>query len=346
MTVNYSGSACGGPCAGPHTGNAKYVEVLVTTVQPTLFMKALNIPKQTVVARAVATNVSGANTTGGCLYTLGSPTSSIEGIGLNGNANLNGNNSCGIVDNGNYDPTGNALSISAGTFGVSGSCSGSGCGKGSVTCALTPNSCPTYGTPAAADPLASITPPSQPAASLSCPSKGTCDVSTSGTQTLQPGTYDSITIGKNSVVTLASGIYYINGSGGMQFNGGGSVTSASGGVMIYFTGSATINAVGGGNKTDNVSLEPLTSGPYAGILFYQDRNDTASPTLGGDDGSIFGGVAYFPSVELTFFGNATNTAGIVIAKAFNLSGHPTINLTGGASLPPGATILENAVLVE
>ena len=81
-------------------------------------------------------------------------------------------------------------------------------------------------------------------------------------------------------------------------------------------------------------------------MFYQDRNDTASPTLGGDDGSIFGGVAYFPSVELTFFGNATNTAGIVIAKAFAMSGHPTVNLQGSAGLPPGVNIISNATLVE
>jgi len=167
--------------------------------------------------------------------------------------------------------------------------------------------------------------------------------------TLQPGAYSSITISKNSTVTLNSGIDYITGSKGntgLQFGGGGTVTSAAGGVMFYFTGSATINAVGGGNKTDNVNLSPLSSGTYAGILFYQDPNDTSAPTLGGDDGSIFGGVAYFPSVELTFFGNATNTAGIVIAKAFAMSGHPTVNLQGTAGLPAGVTLLSNAILVE
>ena len=47
------------PASGPHTGNANYVEVLVTAVQPTYFMKVLGINSQTVTARAVATNVSG-----------------------------------------------------------------------------------------------------------------------------------------------------------------------------------------------------------------------------------------------------------------------------------------------
>ena len=336
------------PASGPHTGNANYVEVLVTAVQPTYFMKILGINSETLTARAVATNITGGASGGGCLYTLGPPSAAIEGVGINGNATLNAT-TCGIADNGNYDPVGGALTVNAGTFGVAGTCSGSGCGKGGATCSQQAGPCPTYGTPAAADPLASLAAPSQPAASASCPPKGACDVSASGTMTLQPGTYSSITISKNSTVTLNSGIYYITGSKGntgLQFGGGGTVTSAAGGVMFYFTGSATINAVGGGNKTDNVNLSPLSSGTYAGILFYQDPTDTSAPTLGGDDGSIFGGVAYFPSVELTFFGNATNTAGIVIAKAFAMSGHPTVNLQGTAGLPPGVILLSNAILVE
>jgi len=336
------------PVSGPHTGNANYVEVLVTAVQPTYFMKVLGINSETLTARAVATNITGGASGGGCLYTLGPPSAAIEGVGITGSAVLNAT-TCGIADNGNYDPVGGALTVNAGTFGVAGTCSGSGCGKGGATCSEQAGPCPAFGMPAATDPLASLAAPSQPAASASCPPKGACDVSASGTMTLQPGTYSSITISKNSTVTLNSGIYYITGSKGntgLQFGGGGTVTSAAGGVMFYFTGSATINARGGGNKTDNVNLSPLSSGTYAGILFYQDPNDTSAPTLGGDEGSIFGGVAYFPSVELTFFGNATNTAGIVIAKAFAMSGNPTVNLQGAAGLPAGVTLLSNAILVE
>jgi hypothetical protein len=334
------------PTSGPHSGDGNYVEALVTAVQPTYFMKILGFNSQTLTARAVATNVSGASTGGGCLYTLGPPAKGI-GVVAAGSAVLNATK-CGIADNGDYDPTGGALTVNAGTFGVAGTCSGSGCGKGAVTCAQTPNSCPTYGTPAVADPLASLTPPSQPGASASCPAKGACDVTTpsNATTTLQPGTYNSITIGKNSTVILNSGIYYFNGSGGVQFNGDGSVTSGAGGVMFYFNGTATINAVGGGNKTDDVNLSPLSSGTYAGILFYQDPSDTSNPTLGGNDGSIFGGIAYFPSADLTYFGNANSTAGIIIAKSFALSGNPTVNLQGSAGLPPGVNIISNATLVE
>lgn len=229
---------------GPHNGQAGYAEVLVAVVQPTYFMRILNMPQRTVVARAVATNISGGGPLTGCLYTLGPPASSIEGVNINGSATLNAP-TCGIGDNGNYNTKGNALVVTANTFGVSGDANQSGPG-GTVTCTSGQNPCPTYGMPAAADPLAYLTPPA-----VQSPSFG--DVTTSGTMTLQPGTYSSITFGKNSTTTLNAGIYYINGAGGVTFNGAGTVTGA--GVMFYFTNGATINATGGGNKID-IQLSP------------------------------------------------------------------------------------------
>jgi Putative Flp pilus-assembly TadE/G-like len=322
------------PASGPHSGNGNYVEALVVAVQPTYFMRIFGINSETITARAVATDVSG-GANSGCLYTLGPPSSSIEGVNINGSAILNAP-TCGIVDNGNYNTKGNALIVSASTFGVSGSANISGPG-GTVTCTGGASSCPTYGTPASSDPLSYLTPPA-----LQTPSYG--NVTTSGTQTLQPGTYSSITIGKNSTVTMNPGIYYVNGSGGMTFNGAGTVVGN--GVTIYFTNGATINATGGGNKLD-IQLSPPTSGPYAGVLFYQDPNDTAAPSLGGDNNSYFSGILYFPKVQLTFFGNNVSySTGIVVADAIALSGNPTVNLQGTAGLPPGVTIVSSATLVE
>jgi hypothetical protein len=322
------------PASGPHSGNGNYVEALVVAVQPTYFMRIFGINSETITARAVATNVSG-GANSGCLYTLGPPSSSIEGVNINGSAILNAP-TCGIVDNGNYNTKGNALTVNASTFGVSGSANISGPG-GTVTCTGGASSCPTYGTPASSDPLSYLTPPA-----LQTPSYG--NVTTSGTQTLQPGTYSSITVGKNSTVTMNPGIYYVNGSGGVSFNGAGTVIGD--GVTVYFTNGATINATGGGNKLD-IQLSPPTSGPYAGVLFYQDPNDTAAPSLGGDNNSYFSGILYFPAVQLTFFGNNVSySTGIVVADAIALSGNPTVNLQGTAGLPPGVTIVSSATLVE
>jgi hypothetical protein len=120
-------------------------------------------------------------------------------------------------------------------------------------------------------------------------------------------------------------------------------------VTFYFTNTATIQT----NGTPSIHFTPPTSGAYAGILMYQDPNDTNvgpapnGPTLGGDNGSNFGGVLYFPSDQLTFYGNNTSfSTGIVVSDSLALSGNPTLNLLGTAGLPPGVSILKNAVLVE
>jgi hypothetical protein len=179
-------------------------------------------------------------------------------------------------------------------------------------------------------------------------------VTTAGTQTLQPGTYSSITIGNNSTVTLNPGIYYIDGSGGVSFNGTATVQGT--GVMFYFTNGATINAIGGGNQVSNIQLSAPTTGSYAGILMYQDPADTNTgsgttkgPTLGGDDNSFFKGALYFPEDQLTFFGNTTGAGfktGIVVADSAVLKGSPIVTLQGSAGLPSGVTLIKNATLVE
>jgi len=287
----------------------------------------------------------------GCLYTLGSPKSSIEGININGSATLNGP-TCGIEDNGNFNTKGNKLVVTAGTFGNSGDWNKSGPG-GTITC-TTPGPCPAVNVPAVADPYSSLqkTPPSQPAASSSCPSSGACNVTTSGTQTLQPGTYSSIHVGSNSTVAFAAGNYYINGSGGIRVEGGTTITGT--GVFFYFTGNATINMVG----TPTVQLTAPSTGTYAGILMYQDPLDTnraqnvtlsgnSGPTLGGNSGANYDGVLYFPADQITFFGNnnSVNVA-IVVADSLALSGSPIVNLQGNAGLPPGVVVTTVPTLVE
>ena len=320
------------PATGPHQADSNYVEAIVAVVQPTYFMKVLSINSETITARAVATNL-GAN---GCLYTLSAPSSSIEGIGGSGTLNAS---ACGIVNNGDYD--GNVPNVTAYTFAVAGGSSGK-----SATC-ITPGPCPTYGTPATSDPLRFLTPPP-----VQSPSFG--NVTTSGTQTLQPGTYSSIAIGNSSTVTLNPGIYYINGSGGMSFKGAATVQGS--GVMLYFTNGASINAIGPSSQVSNIQLSASTTGLYAGILMYEDPADantgqgsTTGPVLGGNDNSFFDGALYFPEAQLTFSGNTTGTGisvGVVVADSLKMSGSPVVNLQGNAGLPPGVTLIKSATLVE
>jgi hypothetical protein len=323
------------PTSGPHSSGAnsgKYVEVLVTAVQPTYFMKVLGINSQTITARAVATNVSGVTSGGGCLYTLGAPNSAIEGVDVIGSAVLNAS-TCGINDNGDFNTAGKALTVCAGTFGVAGTADATGgqastCGNKAITCTAQAGQCPATGMPAATDPLSYLTPPCSPC------SPGISFVNGDG-----PGTYNGMSFQGNTNINFPSGVYVLTG----DFVCHGTPTITGTGVMFYFTNGATFNCSG----NDTINFTPPSSGPYAGILMYQDPADTNGPTLGGNTGSSFGGALYFPKSKVTFKGNASNvTAGIVVADAFALSGNPTVNLQGSAGLPPGVSIITNAILVE
>lgn len=365
-TDNNSGAGCvggaigcisvavnNGPSIGPHAGDAKYVEVIVTAVQPTYFMKIFGVNSKPIMARAVATNVSGGSNAS-CLYTLGAPGAAIEGVNVQGSAQLVAPN-CGISDNGNFDTTGNKYTVSSKTFGVSGTCTGNDCGSPNVTCTSFPGGVcplPIGGAPATEDPLTGIVPPSQPPASASCPNLACDYVSSAGSSaTIQPGTYSSILIGKDSTITMAPGIYYINGSGGLGFNGGGTLTDmANPGVMIYFTNTATLNKVNGGANLPDIQLTPMTaaqSSTYEGILFYQDPNDLASPWFGGDNNSTFDGTVYFPTQQLNFYGNTNiNFNGTVIAKSVSINGNPIVNFgVSPAGLPVPAKLTQ-PILVE
>jgi Putative Flp pilus-assembly TadE/G-like len=330
------------PASGPHSGDANYVEALVASVQPTYFARVVGIDQETVMARAVATDLSGATSTGGCLYTLGPPSSSIEGVNVQGSAVLNAP-SCGIVDNGNFNTKGNKLIVSAETFGTSGDWQKSGPG-GTVTCEATPDSCPTVNMPAGPNPLAGLTPPCNP-----CTGGGT--LSSTGNATFNPGTYSSISLSGNGTVTFNPGVYVIDGSGGFSCSGTPTITGT--GVMFYFTNSATINCQG--NDTLELTAPSPTNcaacpSEYDGILMYQDPNDTntTGPGLGGNTGSFLDGVLYFPKDQLTFFGNNSSLdVAMVIADSLQLSGNPTVTLEGAGGLPPGVTnIITVATLVE
>jgi hypothetical protein len=320
------------PLDGPHSGQADYVEAQVAAVRPTYFMQLLGIPSESVTARAVATDLGGGGPNSGCLYTLGPPSSSIEGVNINGNATLNGP-SCGIVDNGNFDTKGNALNVTAGTFGIAGAWNKNGPG-GTVTCNAS-STCPTTSMPASGDPMAGITPPCAP-----CTGGGPA-AAVKGV--FSPGTYSSISVGPGTF-SFSPGTYIVDTSAGFSIGANATVTGT--GVMFYFTNGATLNMTG----TPDVNLTGLSSGQYAGMLFYQDPNDTAGPVITGDTTNALDGVLYFPTANVTFQGNSSiGDVAVVIADSLTLSGHPTVNLQGIAGLPAGTaaqSVLKSPILVE
>src|SRR5262249_39083558 len=139
--------------------------------------------------------------------------------------------------------------------------------------------------------------------------------------TLTPGRYTNLPrFNQGDVVILqqasantAGGIYYIDGGG---FNSSGASiqmdSSTSGGLMLYNNPSSTSNTQGisiSGNSTGTVNLSALTSGPYAGILIWQNRTATQTISISGSGSFTLLGTFYTADALLKITGGGDATIG-------------------------------------
>ena len=347
------------PCSGPHVGDSNYVEAYVSELQPTYFMKIFGVNSETVTARAVATMVSDTGGSPGCIYTLG-PVGTGFGVKNSGTPSVDAT-SCDIFDNGNWTTNGAPVNIQAAGIGVVGSSTNNGGG----TVNPTPTNIPPF-----TDPLSWLPPPCSGSACTGGPSiqitnggcGSTCSANVScsgGLCSVAPGTYGSISI-QGSTVDFGAGTYVVDGN--FTVNGNSTICDSTntncsgmtsqpiatnGGVTFYITGSSSSVNIDG---TTNTYLAAPTTGTYAGILFYQDPNDTSAATLSGTSNSFYEGALYFPTAQLNFGGTMTNTtAAYTVIVSFDLKIFGTSNITINSdysSLPGGVFPSKNAVLVE
>ncbi len=180
------------------------------------------------------------------------------------------------------------------------------------------------------------TPTSQPCGSGNMKWAGSpCTVNgvTSTCVSLQPGVYyGGWQIGNNITLNLATGIYIIAG-GGISISGSGAITSVTGTsgpapVMIYSTDNPTYQqACLAGTATNaaaqcqralnldaqsTLDLAGMNSGPYKGILLWQDGHgscqqatNTCNVTLGGQTNLNIAGTVYAPRVQVTLDGGGS-----------------------------------------
>jgi len=163
-------------------------------------------------------------------------------------------------------------------------------------------------------------------------------------KTIQPGIYSSISVSGNAKLTMASGtsgIYIIEG-GGFSVSGNASVTGS--GVMIVNAGSkypgtgGTYGSISlGGNGA--CSLSPLTSGPYAGVVFFQPSDSKQALTVTGNASGITGTI-YAPAAGLSESGNGAINASLIVDK-ITISGNGIADVKtagGGVSGVAGVTV--------
>jgi Flp pilus assembly protein TadG len=144
------------------------------------------------------------------------------------------------------------------------------------------------------------------------------------TYIISPGEYcGGLTIKRT--VTMNPGVYVVSG-GDLTIQSTAAVSGT--GVMFFLTFGAKVNIAG----TANVQLSAPTSGTYAGILIFVDRDNFSGPhIINGDSTSFFEGAIYAQSGHVEFAGGGTvggSCTQIVAA---------TIEFTGAASIGTDCT---------
>jgi hypothetical protein len=316
VTINISPANYSG---GPHAGTALpagYAEATVTWYQPRGLSAIWGTATIPISARAVARGVaaSGTGTTSGPPGILLLKPS---GTALSGR----GKAKVDVADPSDY--TGTSASVSVNSTGPNAvAMTGSGrvsapsifvAQSGGSTSGLTASAggVNTGATPFA-DPLSYL-----PVPSTSNPPSGINVVS------LPNGITDSMPLDSNTI--------YIVGGPGILLSGGATLTGTN--VMVYVTGpSAAISLTG----TGTVSLTPMTTGPYAGVVLFQDRSDTNGGTLDGSGNLSITGTIYAPAAGLSLraaLGDTTDVFGSqIIASTLTLSGRGTVNVDYNAPM--------------
>jgi hypothetical protein len=326
VTVHYP------PVAGNHVGDTRFVEVIVDQAAPTWFMSLFGWNSVDVKARAVAgAGSNGAN----CVYVLDP---SMDGA-FQGNSSAVLDASCGIIVN-STDSDAMRTSSSAQVIATNVSITGGYAIASSSS--ITPT--PVVGVPPEPDPLAYLQPP---------PSDG-CDVTnfhvTTGTHTLSPGVYcRGMTIVNNGHVILQPGMYVLKGGGlDMQSN---AILEGTG--VTFFITEAPGFAYGtiSLQSSTQIRVTAPTSGPYAGILFYQDPNagtPNKSHHFESSTNALLEGALYFPTQQVKIHSSSNLDARytIVVARALSMESSANFKVRSDYGGLSGGSPIKRISLVE
>lgn len=336
----------GTPTQGAYNGDDGYVEVIVTRQLNTILSQVFSALTPTTMARAVAG--TDGSTEEACVLALS--TTAQNAVYINGASTEVSMEGCVIASNSSN--ASKSINVQNGQLQVD--CLWSAGGINGLENIDTVDSCsPTTNGAAVSDPFAD----------LGIPTYFNCDEDPSGNnayspsdgETLSEGVYcGGITVNSGDTVTLNSGIYVMD-EGDFTVNGGGNITGDN--VTIILTASdgsgyGTINISGGATvqlsaPTSEDTTGTLT-GDYTAVLFYQDRNAPASPSLdavfNGGSSMETTGVIYMPNNDISFTGgNAVNNDGcmVLVAQTVTFNGDADIDnecdMYGGNPVTVGST---------
>ncbi len=330
ITVNYQY-----PATGSYISDDNAVEVVLNKTVVLLFSNYFLANPVNINSRAVATLSSSANA---CVLAL-DPSSS-KTLTNSGNASITLND-CSVAVNSSQSTAmflnGSSV-LSAACASIAGNYSTAGSASISTTCAG-----PITGAKTVADPYESVTEPSTSG----------CDFTnySANNETLSPGTYcKGINFSGN--VTLNSGVYIID-AGAFKINSGATVSSQGGGVTIFLTkqnsGPKYAYVMINGGATVNLAAQ--STGSYAGLLFYQDDDNTntqANMISGGGSVDLTGAL-YFPSGDFKYTGGAStdnNSCMQIIAQTITFTSAASMNVSCSGSGMSDIPVYDTVTLVE
>jgi Flp pilus assembly protein TadG len=306
------------PVTGSHTTDANAVEVLISRPQPLQLARMFLSGPPTLNTRAVATmNPSG----NACVMAL--DRGNVTDVSDSGNTTLN-LPGCNLYIN---SPSASALTMSgqatinANSAFISGNYTTSGQARLNTTSGTHTGAAP------ANDPYADVSIPS-----YSGCNQNNYSLSGNKTDSFTPGSSgimvfcNGFSLSGGSSVTLSPGTYIID-RGSFSISGNSSISGS--GVTIILTSSTGSNyataSVSGGST---VNITAPTSGPLAGLAFFQDRNapQSGSDSFSGGTTQNITGALYFPNQGLTFSGG-TATGGAICTQLVAL----TITFNGNAN---------------
>lgn len=320
------------PTTGSFAGNPLAVRVALSTQRRLPFSGAFMSSAPVISAHATAAIlVTGQY----CALALGS--GSVTGITMSGSAAVNFG--CGMATNSTSKTkavvASGSSSITASPIAAVGGLSASSNYTG--TTQLLPYtlpqqdpyaSVPTPTTPSSCSPQTNVQPKETQAFDASA-NKGNCykGLNIKGTATFKPGIY-----------YIDGGTFSVGSGANVSIDTSGVATGGETGVTFILTSStaatnpssiATLDINGG--ATINLAATTLTTSPYEGLLFYQDRRalDSGTNNVNGNASSVFYGGFYFPSQELDFSGTSGMTTKCIQLVALRLTfiGDTAVNNT-------------------
>jgi Flp pilus assembly protein TadG len=313
------------PTVGPYAGNQSAVRVVLTAQRSVPFISFFTGSNMTVTTEATAMSVFAGQY---CMVSLedGNVAGAID-IGGSATVNLG----CGMISNSTSNSAvtaGGSSSITASPVAaVGGVPNSSSYATGTVRLPFSP---------AQEDPFADLPAPVVPGG---CPNQQlrvqpndpilTVTSATSGY--ISPGVYcwSGIDV-KGTVIFPPNSVIYVNGNT-LDFGAQANVTGS--GVTFILTYSDPVGhperiaqvSINGGAT---LNLSAPDSGPYAGVIMYQDRRaEYGSSHINGNSDSFFRGGFYFPNRQLVFNGTAGMSTECVqlVGRRLSFSGNASIN---------------------